>query len=293
MDGFVVHEIAADVVVRVTRPMPDLSPALDRAVERLWRAACQRVSSGGAGQLFNGRVFSADRITRSDITGHMTEFRRIVAQMDDPSLAPALELRPLAVCGVLRCAGSGVLRCAGSGVLRRAGGGVLRGTGSGVLRGTGSGVLRSAGGVVIGRRPAAAVYQPGMWQLPPAGSVDANALRPDNRIDLAGQILAELHEELGLSPIDVSAPVPLCIVEHPGSRVADLGLAMTTHLDADTIRATHQASGNTEYDPLLVVPDAEIAAFVASAGADLVPPAREFLARIGLLTYGLSPPTGP
>ena len=269
MDGFVVHEIATDVVVRVTRPMPDLSPALDRAVERLWRAACQRVSSGGAGQLFNGRVFSADRITRSDITGHMTEFRRIVAQMDDPSLAPALDLRPLAVCGVLRCAGSGALRRAGSGA------------------------LRCAGGVVIGRRPSAAVYQPGMWQLPPAGSVDANALRPDNRIDLAGQILAELHEELGLSPIDVSAPVPLCIVEHPGSRVADLGLAMTTHLDADTIRATHQASGNTEYDPLLVVPDAEIAAFVASVGADLVPPAREFLSRIGLLPYGLSPPTGP
>ena len=285
MDGFVVHEIAADVVVRVTRPMPDLSPALDQAVERLWRAACQRVSSGGAGQLFNGRVFSADRITRSEITGHMTEFRRIVAQMDDPSLAPTLELRPLAVCGVLRCAGSGVLRCAGSDVLTCAG--------SGLLRSAGGGVLHSAGGVVIGRRPSAAVYQPGMWQLPPAGSVDANALRPDNRIDLAGQILAELHEELGLSPIDVSAPVPLCIVEHPGSRVADLGLAMTTHLDADTIRATHQASGNTEYDPLLVVPDAELAAFVASAGADLVPPAREFLARIGLLPYGLSPPAGP
>ncbi len=253
MDGFIVHEIAADVVVRVTRPMPDLSPALDRAVELLWLAACDRVSSGGAGRLFNGRVFSADRITRSEITGHMTEFRRIVAQMDDTSLAEALDLRPLAVCGVLRC----------------------------------------TGGVVIGRRPPAAVYQPGMWQLPPAGSVDANALRPDNRIDLAGQILAELHEELGLSPIDVTAPVPLCIVEHPGSRVSDLGLAMTTHLDADTIRATHRASGNTEYDPLLVVSEAELGGFVASAGRDLVPPAREFLSRIGLLAYGLSPPTGP
>lgn len=253
MDGFIVHEIAADVVVHVTRPMPDLSPALDRVVERLWLTACHRVSSGGAGQLFNGRVFSADRIGDSEITGHMTEFRRIVAQMDDPLLAEALGLRPLAVCGVVRC----------------------------------------AGGVVIGRRPAAAVYQPGMWQLPPAGSVDANALRPDNRIDLAGQILAELHEELGLSPTMVSAPRPICIVEHPGSRVSDLGLAMTTRLDAETIRATHRASGNTEYDPLLVVPEAELGTFVASAGADLVPPAREFLARLGLLPYGLSPPTGP
>ena len=58
--GFVVHEVAADVVARVDRAMPALSSAVDQEVERLWQAARQRVAAGGAGRLFNGRVFSAD-----------------------------------------------------------------------------------------------------------------------------------------------------------------------------------------------------------------------------------------
>jgi len=60
---FVVHEVAADVVARVDRAMPALSSAVDLEVERLWQAARQRVAAGGAGRLFNGRVFSADIIT--------------------------------------------------------------------------------------------------------------------------------------------------------------------------------------------------------------------------------------
>jgi hypothetical protein len=131
--GFVVHEVAVDVVARVERAMPALSSAVDLEVERLWQAARQRVAAGGAGRLFNGRVFSADTITPDLITGHLTEFRRIVAQMERPELFAELGVRPLAVCGVLRC----------------------------------------ANGVVAGRRHSAAIYQAGMWQLPPAGSVDA------------------------------------------------------------------------------------------------------------------------
>jgi hypothetical protein len=251
--GFLIHDIAPDVNVRVVRAMPQLPQDLEPRVEQLWQAACRRVEDGGAGRLFNGTVFSADRITPQEITGHMTEFRRIVAQMDDHALGSQLGLRPLAVCGIVRC----------------------------------------AGGVVVGRRPAAAVYQPGMWQLPPAGSVDFHALRPDDRIDLMGQVLTELQEELGLPPDSVTPPRPVCIVEHPGSRVSDLGMAMTTALDADAVRAAHRASGNAEYDPLLVIPDADLPAFVSQAGEALVPPARQFLFRLGLLPYGLSPPSGP
>ncbi len=159
MDGFVVHEVAADVVVRVERAMPELPSAVDQEVERLWQVACQRVAAGGAGRLFNGRVFSADAITPHLITGHLTEFRRIVAQMERPVLFAELGVRPLAVCGVLRC----------------------------------------ADGVVVGRRHRAAIYQAGMWQLPPAGSVDAAAVGADGTADLRRQLLSELREELGLS----------------------------------------------------------------------------------------------
>jgi hypothetical protein len=249
VDGFVVHEVAADVAVRVGRVMPTLSPATELAVERLWQAASRRVAVGGAGLLFNGRVFSADTITPHLVTGHLTEFRRIVAQMErpglfaDPPIKPEDKplVRPLAVCGVLRC----------------------------------------ADGVVVGQRHPAAIYQAGMWQLPPAGSVDASAVGDDGVVDLRRQLLDELQEELGLSPGTVGEPRPLCIVEHPGSHVSDLGLALTTSLTAEAVLAAHRAGGNAEYHELRVVPEARLAAFLAEAGKILVPPAREFLIRAG------------
>ena len=107
-----------------------------------------------AGRLFNGRVFSADTITAKHITGHLTEFRRIVAQMEQPGLFADLEVRPLAVCGVLRC----------------------------------------AGGVVVGRRHRTAIYQAGMWRLAPTGSVDASAVNDDGVVDLRRQRLNRLRE---------------------------------------------------------------------------------------------------
>jgi hypothetical protein len=243
MNEFVVHELAANVRVRVTRPMPPLPTILERQIDRLWNKAAERVAGGGAGRLFNGRVFCADVITPTEITGHLTEYRRLVAQCEDHALFEALGIRSLAVCGILRC----------------------------------------AGGVVVGRRPPAAIYQPDMWQLSPAGSVDAGALCPDNTMDLRRQLLTELREEVGLPAGSVNGARPLCLVEHGGSHVSDLGMMLTTKLDATAVLAAHARSGNREYDPLMIVPDAELGAFVDAAGPTLVPPAREFLVRAGLL----------
>jgi hypothetical protein len=242
-DGFVVHELDPAVRVRVVRAMPDLDASLDAAVEDLWRAAAARVAAGGAGTLFNGRVFSADRIAPTEITGHISEFRRIVAQMEQPALFAALGLRPLAVCGVLRC----------------------------------------ADGVPFGRRHPAAIYQPGMWQLPPAGSVDPRAVAADGTVDLAAEVLAELTEELGVPPDQVDRPNPLCVVEHPGSHVSDVGLALVTRLTGAQVLEAHRMHANAEYDFLRVVPFAELADFVGRTGDLLVPPARVFLVRAGLL----------
>jgi hypothetical protein len=223
--------------------MSALDATLEAEIDRLWDVAQLRIKSGGAGSLFNGQVFSADYITKSHICGHMTEFRRIVAQISRPELYEVLGLRPLAVCGVLQC----------------------------------------VSGVVIGRRHTGAIYQAGMWQLPPAGSVDAGAVRIDGSIDLAGQLLKELREELGISASLVDRPTPLCLVEHPGTHISDLGMAMTTALDAAAVLAMHRVGGNNEYDPLLVVAKADVQAFVRRAGSKLVPPAVEFLRCGGLL----------
>lgn len=192
--------------------------------------------------LFNGLVFSADVISPHLICGHWTEFRRIVAQMRCPELHPALGIKPLAVGGILTC----------------------------------------PEGVVFGRRPARAVYQAGEWQLPPAGSVDHTAGRADGWVDVATMMLGELHEELGLEARFVSPPVPVAIIEHPGSHVLDLGMAMHTTLSWSEIALIHAKAGNHEYDPLVVVGLEDLPEFLATNPVNGQAPF--FLRKLGLIS---------
>jgi hypothetical protein len=194
------------------------------------------------GSLFNGRVFSADNIGPCCTHGHWTEFRRIVAQMERPALFAELGLRPLAV----------------------------------------NGILRGPDGVVFGRRPEGAVYQPGQWQLPPAGSVDDRAGRNDGSVDAVAALLAELGEELGLASTAVRVSPPLALVEHAGSHVLDLGIALSTELPAAAIRAAHARAGNGEYAALEIVAAAELPTFLTAVAGTLTPQAAVFLARLGL-----------
>ncbi len=240
METFVVHPVSPDLEIRITRQMPPIPRSLEARIDAIWAAAAARFE---AGALFNGQVFSIDSIAPGRITGHLTEYRRLVAQIEDHSLFPALGIRSLAACGVLRC----------------------------------------SGGVVIGRRPPGAIYQPDMWQLCPAGSVDASARRANETMDFRAQLLTELREELGLDPKAIGEATPLCLVEHPGSHVCDLGMAVSTAMGPDEILEAHRSRGDGEYDPLRIIPIEELPAFVAWAGAKLVPPAVLFLTQAGLL----------
>jgi hypothetical protein len=146
------------------------------------------------------------------------------------------------------------------------------------------GAIRGPDGVVIGQRPARAVYQAGMWQLPPAGSIDTGAAAADGTtIDFTRQVLTELAEELGMAAHTVRIARPLCIVEHAGSHVCDLGVMIETHLTAEEIAVCHARAPDAEYGTLRVIPLAELDGFVTAAGASLTPQARVFLTRMGLL----------
>jgi hypothetical protein len=217
-------------------------PPLPAALECQVERAWAQAQARLDGKLFNGRVFSVDMLTPDLVCGHWTEFRRIVAQMHRHDLHPQLGVRPLAV----------------------------------------GGLICGPDGIVFGRRPARSVYQPGEWQLAPAGSVDAGCARADGTIDVLHQLMAELHEELGLPPEAVAEPRLLCLVEHAGSHVLDLGISLRTHWPAAQIRAAHAQAGNGEYDPLAIVPAADLPGFLGRAGT-LTRQARVFLTRMGFL----------
>ncbi|GAC1342685.1 MAG: hypothetical protein NVSMB18_17170 [Acetobacteraceae bacterium] len=235
-------DVAPDLRLHITGEMPPLDPALDAVVERHWQDACR----GRA--LFNGRIFCADRIAASRIDGHWTEYRRLLAQIADPALRPALGVRSLAVCGVLCC----------------------------------------RDGVAIGRREANSVYEAGLWQLPPAGSVDAAAAEPGGA-SWQRALLAELSEEVGLAAASVTRLEPLCLVQHP-SGVLDLGVRIETALSGQAVLEAHRQAGNREYDRLLIAPAADVSARVAELGGTLVRSAQVFLGRLALCGHVAVPP---
>src|SRR5258708_7817762 len=105
MQGWLVHRIAPEVRARLVSQLPLLAPALETEIDALWAAA----QTPRGGMLLKGGVFSVDAITPSLLSGHLTEFRRIVAQMEQPDLHDVLRVRPLAVCGVVCCRGGVVL----------------------------------------------------------------------------------------------------------------------------------------------------------------------------------------
>src|SRR5258708_268471 len=105
MDPYIVHPAHPALVVQITRTMPNLPAALNARIDELWTAAAKRVEAAGAGRLFNGRIFSIDTVSPERITGHLTEYRRHVAQLEDNALFGELGIRSLAANGVLRCSG--------------------------------------------------------------------------------------------------------------------------------------------------------------------------------------------
>ncbi|MBB2201261.1 NUDIX hydrolase [Gluconacetobacter tumulisoli] len=136
-----------------------------------------------------------------------------------------------------------------------------------------NGVLHTPDGTVLGRREAGSTYLAGCWHTPPAGSVESRLGEDD--VDLNRQILAEAEEELGLPPALLTVHGPFRAVRHPGTRIVDIGIRLSTDLPFADVRHHWKETGNGEYDALAVVPRGREAEWTARA--DLLPGARLFL----------------
>ncbi len=137
-----------------------------------------------------------------------------------------------------------------------------------------NGLIACADGLVLGRRQRDAVYFPGCWQAAPAGSVEA---RSDDGVDLAGQLLAELQEELGMAASDIVSMRPVLAIGHPESRIVDIGFLLETPLSFEDVAHRHATGGNDEYDALRAIPAAGLADVLAQGNPTLMPSARLML----------------
>ncbi|MBS0959485.1 NUDIX hydrolase [Acetobacter thailandicus] len=136
-----------------------------------------------------------------------------------------------------------------------------------------TGLLRTPQGYVLGRRHPSSVYQGNFWQSPPAGSIEKR--EASDAVNLKEQLLAEAEEELGLPPDSIEVSSPRLIVRHPGTRILDVCLYMTTHLTFDAVETCWKQSGNTEYDQLILLTDQHIAQWAKRP--DLLPTSKALL----------------
>lgn len=196
---------------------PTIAPILDDEIEALWQAE----GKGRAGKLFNGAIVSAVQVGDDCIHACSVEYRRYIAQRARPDLFDALQVRPVAVSGLLEC----------------------------------------ADGLVFGRRARAVTQDAGQWELVPSGGLDASRSTASGEVNLHAQLLLELQEETGLASASVVPAVPFCLIEDPTSHVLDIGIALKTPMTAAEILAIHGKTPKQEYDMLRVVQLSEVPQF--------------------------------
>jgi hypothetical protein len=193
-------KLSPDAVVIVLEQQCETPASLEAEVDRLWGIEQLRRSE----PLSNGGILSAVSVSPDRILGKIARYKHYIAQRARPELYDVLQIRPVAVSGVLEC----------------------------------------MDGLVFGRRAQDVTQQPGFWELVPSGGIDVSDVTSTQEIDYRAQVLKELREEIGVGEGGVSKLTPFCLVEDRASHVIDIGIAMLCPLPLAALQRTHrEASG--------------------------------------------------
>lgn len=127
-----------------------------------------------------------------------------------------------------------------------------------------SGLTRlPSGALAIGRRAPHMTQYPGCWEAIPSGGVAAARIIPNGGVDVEGQLLEELSEELGVAT--ALRVTPLGLVEDLADHVVDLGYI----IDIDATEAELRAGD--EYDAVEVIAPDALHALCANHERPMVP----------------------
>lgn len=201
---------------------PPPPPAVVQAeIDRIWEAELRRRP-----EIFDGTILTVLARDEGRISAGPIPYRRLLAQVREPALAPVLDLLPLAVTGIVLC----------------------------------------RDGLVLGLRGGRLTQDPGRWEYAPSGSVDASALEQDGRIDAAGLVKRELHEELGVPPSLVRECRLLALAWDQSYPVLDLVYGIRADIGRDRLLAGLPTGAAAEHDRIAVVAPARLADFLAAEG---------------------------
>jgi hypothetical protein len=95
------YALDKDPVIVLARDALQTPAALHSKIEDIW-------ASHGQGR-FNGSMFAVDEVSPAKISGTKTEYKNFLAQKSEPSLFEQLQIRVLAVSGIVECADGFIL----------------------------------------------------------------------------------------------------------------------------------------------------------------------------------------
>ena len=209
----IAHHIKPSIQVIVDRgSIHRPSDDVQARVESIWQSEI----STRASPPFNGLLFSVTNYGSDQIVGWFAEYKQFLAQRRDPSLTTVLNIKPLAVTGLLAC----------------------------------------HDGIVIGRRSNNVEQDGGLWELVPSGGVDGSKLNCDGEPDVTAKILDELNEEIGIHASAIDHITPFALIEDTSSGVFDIGISMHTPLTNTDIDDIFRPFRHHDYSEISFVRDA-------------------------------------
>jgi len=144
-----------------------------------------------------------------------------------------------------------------------------------------SGLVRLAAGVVLGRRADEVSYAAGVWELVPSGGIEPSDAA-EGEIDARSRLLAELEEEIHVTPERVVSAEPFALIHDTREELFDIAFDITIDLEPDDLLEAFERSERREYSAIEVVAESDLAAW-ASSGRSLLPVSRLLLESRGML----------
>ncbi len=138
--------------------------------------------------------------------------------------------------------------------------------------------------VLLGRRSREVWACPGKWEFGPAGGLHAPGVFDDdqpatlNGRDALDHLLREIREEIGIT-LPPARAVPECITLDPAGRGTDIVLRLEYDRAPEALPTAH-APDAWEYEETRWLTLAELAAFSASHGDEMIAPTRAIARRM-------------
>lgn len=218
-------------------PAPFVSE-IEAKVDAVWQREREKRP-----QLFDGQIFTVDRVDSARIVGRYMPYRYFLAQLVEPALFEALHIQVLAV----------------------------------------TGALFSPDGLIFGRRNHSLTQHGNYWELVPAGGVDRKSRLESGQLDVNRQLLVELEEEVGLCTQDVFGMKAVCAIRDHEHHVVDVVVRMETTHSLAEIQARHTELKDPEHRAIRAVTVDALATFARETGDALLPASALILQSMGYL----------